>query len=221
MQGKFIVIEGTDGSGKGTQVHLLVNRLKAEGKPVEMVDFPQYDSPSSYFVAKYLRGEYGTADEVGPYRGSLFYALDRYDKSFDIKRWLKDGVTVIANRYVSANMGHQAGKIDDIKARDEYLEWLDNLEYTMCGIPRPDQTIFLFVPPEIGQKMVDHKNHREYTQGKERDIHEADLDHLKKASEAYFYVAKKYNWTTINCTKDNEMLTREAIHEMIYASIQK
>lgn len=219
MKGKFIVIEGTDGSGKGTQVHLLVNRLKEEGKTVEMVDFPQYDSPSSYFVAKYLRGEYGTAEEVGAYKASLFYALDRYDKSADIKKWLDEGVTVIANRYVSASMGHQAGKIDDLKERDIYLEWLHNLEYTVCGIPQPDQTIFLFVPPEIGQQMVNSKRTREYTQGKERDIHEADLNHLKKASEAYFYVAKKYNWTVVPCTEEGEMLTREAIHERLYETI--
>ncbi len=219
MRGKFIVIEGTDGSGKGTQVHLLINRLKTEGVSVEMVDFPQYDSPSSYFVAKYLRGEYGTAEDVGPYRGSLFYALDRYDKSSDIKRWLDEGTTVIANRYVSANMGHQAGKIDDLEARDKYLEWLDNLEYNICGIPRPDQTIFLFVPPEIGQQLVDHKNHREYTQGKSRDIHEADLTHLQKASQAYMYVAEKYNWTTIPCTEEGVMLSREAIHERVYEAV--
>jgi dTMP kinase len=219
MKGKFIVIEGTDGSGKGTQVHLLMGRLRTEGIPVQMVDFPQYDSPSSYFVAKYLRGEYGTADEVGPYTASLFYALDRYDKSGDIKRWLAEGVTVIANRYVSANMGHQAGKINDLKARDVYLEWLHHLEYDMCGIPKPDQTIFLFVPPEIGQKLVDHKMIRNYTNGKERDIHEADLNHLQKASDAYFYVAEKYSWTTIPCTEEGEMLTREAIHERIYEAI--
>lgn len=219
MKGKFIVIEGTDGSGKGTQVHLLVKRLQEEGIPVEMVDFPQYESPSSYFVGKYLRGEYGTAEQVGPYRGSLFYALDRYDKSFDIKKWLAEGKYVIANRYVSANMGHQAGKIDDIQQRDAYLEWLHHLEYEICDIPMPDKTIFLFVPPEIGQKMVDQKNRREYTQGKERDIHEADLAHLQKASNAYFYVAEKYGWTTIECTHNGEMRSREDIHEMLYKEI--
>ncbi len=219
MKGKFIVIEGTDGSGKGTQVQLLLSRLRLAGVPVEMVDFPQYDSPSSYFVAKYLRGEYGTADEVGPYRASLLYALDRYDKSFDIKKWLSEGTCVIANRYVSASMGHQAGKIDDSKERDEYLKWLHHLEFDICNIPKPDQTIFLYVPPEIGQKLVDHKALRDYTKGKKADIHEADLDHLKKASEAYFYVAEKYGWTTIPCTEEGEMLSREAIHERIYESI--
>lgn len=219
MKGKFIVIEGTDGSGKGTQVKLLVQRLKADGVPVEMVDFPQYENPSSYFVAKYLRGEYGTAEDVGPYRASMFYALDRYDKSFEIKKWLDEGIYVIANRYVSANMGHQAGKIDDLVERDKYLEWLHNLEYKTFGIPVPDQTIFLFVPPEIGQKMVNHKNDRSYTNGKKMDIHEADINHLKKASEAYIYVAEKYGWKTLHCSKDGVMLSREVINEEIYNAI--
>ncbi|HCC06208.1 TPA: thymidylate kinase [Candidatus Nomurabacteria bacterium] len=219
MKGKFIVIEGTDGSGKGTQVKLLIQRLKADGVPVEMVDFPQYENPSSYFVAKYLRGEYGTAEDVGPYRASMFYALDRYDKSFEIKKWLDEGIYVIANRYVSANMGHQAGKIDDSVERDKYLEWLNNLEYKIFGIPVPDQTIFLFVPPELGQKMVNHKNERNYTNGKKMDIHEADITHLKKASEAYIYVAEKYGWRTINCSKDGVMLSREVINEEIYNAI--
>lgn len=221
MKGKFIVIEGTDGSGKGTQVALLVERFKKEGFPVETIDFPQYGNPSSFFVEKYLRGEYGTADDVGPYRGSLFYALDRYDKSFEVKKWLSEGVNVIANRYVSANMGHQAGKIENIEARDKYLEWLHHLEYELCDIPNPDQTIFLYVPPEIGQKLVDQKQSREYTQGKKRDIHEADLDHLRKASEAYFYVAKKYDWTTIDCTKEGKLLSREEIHDMVFNSLVK
>jgi dTMP kinase len=220
MKGKFIVIEGTDGSGKGTQVELLVARLRSEGESVEVLDFPQYGNPSSFFVEKYLRGEYGTGDEVGPYRGSLFYALDRYDKSFDIKRWLSEGKTIIANRYVSANMGHQTAKIASKEDRDAYLEWLNHLEYELCAIPKPNQTIFLFVPPEVGQKLVDQKAQREYTQGKKRDIHEADLDHLKKASEAFFYVAEKYDWITINCTENNEMLSREAIHERIVASVK-
>ncbi len=219
MKGKFIVIEGTDGSGKGTQVHLLVKRLKADGVPVEMVDFPQYENPSSYFVAKYLRGEYGTAEDVGPYRASMFYALDRYDKSFEIKKWLDEGIYVIANRYVSANMGHQAGKIDDLEERDKYLEWLHNLEYKTFEIPIPDQTIFLYVPPELGQQMVNHKNNRSYTQGKKMDIHEADINHLKKASEAYIYVAQKYGWKTIHCSEQGVMLSREAINEEIYNAI--
>lgn len=214
-KGKFIVIEGTDGSGKGTQVALLVESLKAQDVPVEVADFPQYGSFSGAFVAKYLRGEYGTANEVGPYRGSIFYAVDRYDKSFDIRRWLGEGKIVVSNRYVSANMGHQTGKIVGKKKRDEFLAWLENLEYKIFNIPKPDLTILLYMPPEIGQKLVDQKAKREYTKGKKRDIHEADLDHLKKASQAYLYVAKKYDWKVIKCVENGVILSREEIHKKI------
>lgn len=220
-RGKFIVIEGTDGSGKATQVGLLIKRLKSMKLKIKTTDFPQYDNFSSAFVAKYLRGEYGPADEVGPYRASIFYALDRYDKSFEIKKWLKEGKLVVSNRYVSANMGHQAGKIKGKKAKDQFLDWLDNLEYKIFNIPRPGLTILLYVPPEIGQKLVDYKAVRRYTKGKKRDIHEADLNHLKNAAQAYLYVAKKYRWTIIDCVYKGKILPREIIHDKILSVVSK
>ncbi|MDD5731614.1 MAG: deoxynucleoside kinase [Patescibacteria group bacterium] len=221
QKGKFIVIEGTDGSGKATQIELLSERLKKEGLEIETADFPQYDNFSSGFVAKYLRGEYGTLDEVGPYRGSIFFSVDRYDKSFDIKKWLDEGKTVFSNRYTSANMGHQTAKIEGKEKRDEFLDWLNHLEFDIFEIPKPDLTILLFVPPDIGQKLVDRKEAREYTKGKKRDIHEADINHLKKASEAFLYVAEKYGWTVIDCTENGQLLSREKIHEKIYEVVKK
>lgn len=220
-KGKFIVIEGTDGSGKATQLKLLAEYFKSKKKNFEISDFPQYDNFSSAFVAKYLRGEYGSAEEVGPYRGSIFYAVDRYDKSFDINKWLKDGKIVISNRYVSANMGHQTGKIRGKKERDNFLDWLNNLEYKIFGIPKPNITILLYVSPEIGQKLVDNKASRSYVNGKKRDIHEADLDHLKKASEAYLYVAKKYKWIVIDCAPNGVMNSRESIHKEILKKLRR
>jgi dTMP kinase len=220
-RGKFIVIDGTDGSGKGTQTKLLIDRLRKEGKEVMELDFPQYGKPSAVFVEKYLRGEYGTADEVGPYRGSLFYALDRYDKSFDVRKWLNEGKIVVSNRYVSANMGHQTGKIKGKKKRDEFLEWLFELEFGIFGIPKPDKIVLLYMPPEIGQMLVDKKAARAYTKGKKRDIHEADLKHLKNAADAYRYVAKKYRWDVVECAKGKNILTREDIHTKLWKVVEK
>ena len=161
-QGKFIIIDGTDGSGKATQTKLLVERLKNEKHQVEMIDFPQYGQKSAGLVEEYLNGKYGSAQEVGPYRASIFYACDRYAASGQIKKWLTDGKIIICNRYVSSNMGHQAGKIADLKERDKFLEWLFELEYNLFGIPKPDVNILLFMPPEIGQELVDQKGHRDY-----------------------------------------------------------
>ncbi len=219
-RGKFIAIEGTDGSGKRTQTALLVEALKAKGISVMVTDFPQYGQASSCFVEKYLRGEYGTAEEVGAKRASLFYALDRFDVSEQMHAWLEEGIFIVSNRYVSSSMGHQAGKIEGKESRDEFLEWLEELEYNICGIPRPDETIFLYVPPEIGQQQVDQKAARAYIHGAKRDIHEADISHLRKASEAYVYVAEKYNWITITCAPDGELLSRDTIHQKVLEIVE-
>lgn len=216
MRGKFIVIDGTDGSGKGTQTDLLVKRLEAEGHAVAMADFPRYGERSAMLVEDYLNGKFGTAQAVGPYRASIFYACDRYAASFQIKQWIEEGKIVISNRYVSANMGHQSGKIKEISEVETFLAWLENLEYGIFEIPKPDTTILLYMPVEIGQQLVDKKGDREYVGGHKRDIHEDDLDHLTDAASAYLYVAKKYNWSTIQCAPDGNLRTIEDIHEELW-----
>lgn len=221
MKGKFIVIDGTDGSGKGTQAERLVERLEAEGYAVVLADFPRHGNRSATLVDDYLTGIFGTAQEVGPYRASIFYACDRYAASFEIRKWLEEGKIVICNRYVSANMGHQAGKIKEIPEVDKFLVWLEDLEYNIFQIPRPDATILLYMPVEIGQQLVDKKGHREYVGGEKRDIHEADLNHLTDAASAYLYVAKKYDWPIIQCAPDNQLRTIEDINEELYALVKK
>ncbi len=214
--GRLIVIDGTDGSGKGTQATLLVDRLRREGHQVELCDFPQYGTPSAYFVEKYLRGEYGAGSTVSAKQASLFYALDRYDASFRMRTMLNNGVTIVSNRYVSSNMGHQAGKIADPAERRLCVQWLRELEYGILELPRPDVNILLYVPPEVGQELVGAKGEREYTQGKVRDILEADLTHLRQASQSYKEVASMEGWNIIDCMQNGSMRTREDIHEELY-----
>jgi len=220
-KGKFIVIDGTDGSGKGTQVERLVKRLESEGYNVAMADFPRYGKKSAVLVEQYLNGQFGTAEEVGPYVASAFYAYDRYAASEEIRQWIEEGTIVISNRYVSANMGHQAGKIKEISEVDTFLMWLEDLEYKKFAIPKPDETILLYMPVEIGQQLVDKKGHREYVGGEKRDIHESDLNHLTDAASAYLYVAKKYHWPIIQCAPDNQLRTIEDIHEELYGLVKK
>lgn len=215
----FMVICGTDGSGKGTQVELLKQRLVREGYKVKVADFPRYGQPSAKLVEEYLNGKFGSAKEVGPYRASIFYACDRFAAAPEIRQWLQEGHIVLANRYVSANKGHQLGKIKDPGEREKYLAWLNHLEYELFGIPKEDLNILLYVPPEVGQKLVEQKDARSYTD-KKKDIHEADLDHLKEAAEAYQFVAKKEGWKIIDCTKNNELMAIEEIHELIYNKVK-
>jgi dTMP kinase len=228
-----IVIEGTDGSGKATQTKLLHARFLEESMKAELIDFPRYATPSCYFVEKYLHGEYGSAEQVGPYAGSLFYALDRYDFAPAIRAYLQEGTHVICDRFTSANMGHQAGKIPEDaidrhnkNARDAYLEWLDYTEFELLKIPRPDAVVFLYVDPQINQRLMAGRADKEYLKGKKQDIHEADLSHLIQASKAFLYVAQKYNWIVIDCAPrtvefpEGNMCTREEIHDMVWKSVQ-
>ena len=219
MKGKLIVIEGTDGSGKATQSKELLHRFEEKGVETAYVDFPQYAGNTAGAVANYLNGKYGSANEVSPKVASMFYAIDRYDASFGMRKALNEGRIVVSNRYVSANMGHQAGKIADSKEREEYLNWLEDLEYNFFGIPKPDLTILLFVPLEIGQKLIENKGHRDYISGKKKDIHEEDLEHLKQAEQAYVEVAKKYGWTIIDCTENGVLMSIPEIHKKVWSVV--
>ena len=221
-QGKFIVIDGTDGSGKATQTQMLVARLESLGLAVAMVDFPQYGEKSAGLVEKYLNGEYGEADEVGPYRASIFYACDRYDASFKIKKWLKEGKIVIANRYVTANMGHQGGKIANPLERKNYFSWLYELEYEIFNIPKPDLNIIFHVDAAVAQKLVDQKGHRDYVNGARRDLHEADINHLRRAEQVYLEIAKTFpDFTLIECTRDGQIMTRQEIHNLVWREVSR
>src|SRR3989338_8130226 len=223
-KGKFIVLDGGDGSGKTLQTKLLVERLKKEGYQVKVADFPQYGNPSATFVERYLRGEFGSSRDVKPEQASLFYALDRYSASFQIKEWLQQGFIVISNRYVSANKGHQLGKISDQKKRKEFLDWLNTMEYSILEIPIPDVTIYLHMAPEIGQKLVDKKESRPSINGKKRDIHEEDLEHLKDAEQAYLFCLKNdtiEHWKEIICFSGDQPRDMSIIHQEIYKLVLK
>lgn len=220
--GLFIMLEGTDGSGKGTQSELLINRLRTEGHAVELISFPRYGERSAAMAEDYLTGKFGTAADVGPYRASIFYAIDRYAAAPQIKQWLDDGKIVIANRYVGSNMAHQGGKISDPREREKFFAWIYELEYTIFGIPKPDVNIILHVSAEISQMLVDKKSSagREYLHGKKRDIHEDDINHLRAAETSYLALARLFpDYSVVECVEDNSILPIADIHAKIWELI--
>src|SRR3989344_8673471 len=167
-KGKLIVIDGTDGSGKKTQTQLLIERLQKENYPAVSISFPQYGKKSAGLVEEYLNGKYGKADEVNPYTASLFYALDRFDLSSEIRARLAEGKIIVTDRYVDANAGHQGGKIKNPEERKKFIEWLYDMEYRILGILRPDTVLILYVPAEVGQKLVLEKQQRLYIEGEKK-----------------------------------------------------
>ncbi len=226
---KFVVIEGPDGSGKATQTKLLFQAIKNSGIKVKKIDFPQYGKKSAGLVEEYLNGKYGKPKEVGPYRASVFYACDRYDASFKLKKWIDDGYVVVADRYVSSNVAHQGGKIEKKSERKKYIKWLYNLEYGIFEIPRPDVTIVLKTSTEFSYKLsskIEDKEKMEkkylYLGKKKRDAHEKDKDHLRDSLRVYLEMVEEYpkDFKVIECIERGKLLSPEEIHNKIIKALK-
>lgn len=216
-KGKIIVIDGTDGSGKSTQLEITRQKLEDMGIPVQTISFPDYESPSSALVKMYLGGEFSdNPDDINAYAASSFYAVDRY-ASF-MKNWKEDyfsGKLILAARYVSSNAIHQMVKLDKSEY-DSYLEWLYDFEHRKLGLPAADKVIFLDMPVDISQKLLSMRYNGDDSR---KDIHEADVDYLKKCRETALYAAKKTDWSVIECSDGEKPLSVETISEKIMKEI--
>ena len=219
MKGKLIVIEASDGSGKATQAKLLYDRLAAENFNVKKVEFPDYKSNSSALIKMYLRGEFGTdPNDVNPYAASTFYTVDRY-ASFkkDWESFYQNGGIVIADRYVTSNMVHQAAKISSNAERKEFLDWLWDLEFIKFKLPVPDCVIFLDMPPEFSQRLIINRSNKAGEQ--EKDIHERNLDYLVHSYNNACALGLEYGWRRVSCIQDGQLRSIEEIHGDIYLHV--
>lgn len=213
MKGKLIVIEGIDGSGKTTQVELLTKYLADKKNLHEVISFPRYDDNLyGQLIRRYLDGEFGPIHEVNPYLIALAYAGDRLLAKPQVESWLQNGKLVIANRYVSSSQAHLGANLAEDK-REEFMQWVDELEYQTNKLPKEDLTILLNVDPNVGQENV---------QGGEADIHEDSLKHLEEASKIYLELSKaKENWQVVDCMENGKMKSKETIHKMIVEILNK
>ena len=179
--GKLIVLEGTDGSGKSTQMALLAARMEKEGLDFQRLRFPQYDEPSSSLIRMYLGGEFGDKpSDVNAYAASTFYAVDRFASyAGKWKEYYEKGGVLISDRYTTSNAVHQASKLPDDE-RMSYLEWLFALEYGKLELPEPDLVIYLDLPTDISEKMM---RQREAATGTTADIHEQDAAYLRRCRD--------------------------------------
>ncbi|MBI4033560.1 hypothetical protein HY379_01035 [Candidatus Saccharibacteria bacterium] len=217
----FIVLEGSDGSGKTTQFKLLHERLQAVGHNVDAYDFPRYAETSSYFVKRYLNGEYGPASEISPYTASLFYALDRYEAAPHIRQSLSDKKIVLADRYAGANMVHQGAKFTNLGQQRGFFVWADSLEFQLLGIPRPTINLLLRVPAETSYELIKRRSRRSYTD-KSHDEHEADIGHLRAAVSAYENLCRLFpkDFKIVECTKNGKLLPVTEINNRIWEVIK-
>ena len=220
-KGKLITIEAGDGSGKATQTKALYDRLLAEGYQVLKVEYPDYQSESSALVRMYLGGEFGQqAENVSAYGASSFFAVDRY-ASYLLK-WrqaYEAGWIILADRYTTSNMVHQAVKLKDSAEREEFLTWLWDFEFGRLQLPVPDRVIYLDMPPEISDRLINSRAAKDSS--RQKDIHEKDTSYLHHCHRAYNEVAEKYGWVKISCAQQGNLRTVKDIHEDVYQAVKE
>ena len=210
MSGKLIVLEGLDGSGKTTQMDLLEQSFRENGILCRRVKFPAYDQPFSAPVRMYLNGEFGqNPDDVNAYAAATFFAVDRY-ASFK-KFWHCDyegGSVILTDRYTTSNLIYQLPKLPRSEW-DSYFNWLQDFEYHKLGIPVPDLTVYLDMPQEISQRLIDARYRKN---GGGRDIHESNRPYLDSCRESARYASERLGWRVVSCAENNTPRSIEAIH---------
>lgn len=216
--GKLIVIEGLDGSGKGTQAQLLADTLRSRGRAVREVSFPDYGSEGSSLVRFYLGGGLGSDPAaVNPYAASMFFAADRYVSYRNDWSgfYAREDTVVIANRYTTANAYHQLSKLPR-EQWEAFLEWLWDFEFVKLGLPEPDSVISLILEPELSHELI-LKRCRET--GVKMDIHEADEAYLRRCYDALTFVTERMGWIGLHCAAGDRLYTVEEMHGRILSAL--
>lgn len=219
MNGKLIVFEGTDGSGKSTQFQTLCDRLDGMGRSYQRLVFPQYDQPSSALIRMYLGGEFGThPQDVSPYAASAFYAVDRYASWRKV--WGEDyqnGGLILADRYTTSNAVHQASKAAP-EERAGFFRWLYDFEYDKLGLPRPALVLYLDMPTEQAAANLRRREADSHTQG---DIHETDQSYLAQCRQAALEASEALGWRKVECVRAGALRSVEDIHEEIWGLVSR
>lgn len=213
MNGKLIVIDGLDGSGKETQAKRLVEELKKAGKTAKYIEFPNYSKPSCALVKQYLNGEISkNPADVNAYAASSFYSADRYISfKLDWSKDYKEYDFLVADRYVSSNAIYQMIKLPK-EEWNSYLEWLYDFEFTKLALPCPDMVIYLDMLPEVSKKLISKRYNGDESK---RDIHEQNFLFLQKCRESAMYSAEKSGWQIITCSTEKEPFTIDEIAQFI------
>jgi len=219
-RGKFIVIEGIDGSGKRTQTEALARAFSSRGTAFTQISFPRYEGFFGKLVARYLNGEFGSLTSVDPHFSALLYAGDRLEAKPAIEGALASGKTVLADRYIGSNLAHQGARVPREK-RAEFIAWLKQLEYQVYGLPVEDLVLYLRMPAPEAHRLAGERGARDYTK-LNRDLQEEDVAHLVAASEVYDELTRQPNWVKIDCVdaSTQSLRTPDAIHEEILAVIE-
>ena len=218
MQGRLIVLEGIDGSGKSTQFKLLTERLEREGLAFRKIAFPRYDNSSSALLKSYLGGEFGkNPEDVSAYAASTFFFVDRFASyKTDWGKYYEEGGLILCDRYTTSNAIHQGAKLPPAE-RGEFLRWLYDFEFVLMELPKPDAVIYMDIDLETS---LNQMKARQISTGQQGDIHETHVGYLKNCLEAGRAASESLAWNSIPCLRDGVMRTPENIHEEVYSLVK-
>ncbi len=219
-RGKFIVVEGIDGSGKRTQVEALASAVSRRGIEFSRISFPNYEGFYGKLVARFLNGEFGPLEAVDPHFSAMLYAGDRLESKPALDSALAAGKILLSDRYIASNLAHQGARVPQ-ETREKFLAWLRDLEYGVYALPKEDVVIYLRVPVDAAHELIGHKAARDYTKLR-RDLQEADQAHLAAASAVYDELARQKNWVTIECLDEQSRNMRPSaeIGDEVFAAIE-
>lgn len=219
-KGKLIVIEGAcDGIGKTTQYELLCKHLQDDGLEVANHHFPSYGTVQGAPVSKYLKGELGDPKELSPYFINSLYAIDRGITWYtDLKDLYEQGKIILLDRYTTSSLFYQSAFIDDIEQKKKFIDYVTDFEYHKIGIKEPDEVIFLYAPFDLVTRI---RQERKQNEGIVNDIHESNLDFMKKVYENAMFVSDYLSWHKVQCSDGDKMRSIEDIHNEIYNLVRK
>ena len=214
--GKLIVVDGTDGSGKATQVERLTSELIRFGFDPVSVSFPRYGKTSSELIEQYLNGQLTFSNAYGP---ALLYAYDRLAAKAEIQNYLSQGKIVVIDRYVMSNCAYQGSKIDDPDAQLRFIKWVFNLEYDLLALPKPDLNIILYVEPSVSKRLLAARSKAAVIKN---DIHEASDSHQQRAAQLYKYLARiAPNSYLIDCMAGGQLQSVDKIAAQVWNKVYR
>lgn len=218
-EGKLIVVEGAcDGIGKTTQYMLLNEHLQRDGKSIVTHHFPSYGTYQGKAVEMYLSGNYGQISELSPYFINSLYANDRSITWYTtLKQEFEQGKIVLLDRYTTSSLIYQSAQIEDISKKKDFINYVCDFEYEKLGLKRPDNVIFLHAPFDL---VTEIRNARKQNEGVSNDIHERDLEFMKKVYESAMFIADYLGWDKVQCDENGQIRGINDIHNDVYRLVK-
>lgn len=219
-KGKLIVIEGAcDGMGKSTQHMLLRKKLVEDGYMVNFHHFPSYGTYHGTAVEKYLMGDFGSPEDTTPFFINSLYANDRAIAWYsNLKLNYDQGHIILLDRYTTSSLIYQSSVIKDRSERIDFIEYICDYEYNKLGIKEPDQVIFLYASFEVAQSLLEARSRND---GVANDIHERNLEFLKRVYDNAMFIADYFSWDKVDCSDGKTLKSMYEIHDDVYKLTQK